>query len=50
VKIRYLLCSMWLLGACSSHAVRCDQRLQPINVPATIPAAVRDAAPSRGSP
>jgi len=32
--MRVLLCLCLSLAACKSHEVRCDARLQPINLPA----------------
>lgn len=32
--VRLIACFILLLNACSSHGVRCDRHLQPINVPA----------------
>jgi hypothetical protein len=52
--MRLALCSLVLLAACTSHEVRCDAHLMPINLPA--PAQVRRAgvpaarAPARGAP
>jgi len=34
VKIHSILALLLLLSACTPHAVRCDERLQPINPPA----------------
>ncbi len=31
---RWILCFSVVLQACTSHAVRCDAHLQPINAPA----------------
>lgn len=57
--MRLVLCSLVLLAACTSHEVRCDAHLRPINLlaaaevpgagayPATPPAA---AAPPLGTP
>jgi hypothetical protein len=33
--MRTILLLSILLSACATHGVRCDQRLQPINLPAT---------------
>jgi hypothetical protein len=33
-----------LMSACSSHAVRCDGRLQPINAPAPVQRAASQAS------
>lgn len=32
--MRLALCSLVLLAACTSHEVRCDAHLMPINLPA----------------
>jgi hypothetical protein len=32
--VRLILCLNFFLQACTSHAVRCDAHLQPINAPA----------------
>jgi hypothetical protein len=32
--VRLVLCSLLLLAACTSHELRCDAHLMPINVPA----------------
>jgi hypothetical protein len=42
--MRSALCSLVLLAACTSHGVRCDAHLMPINLPA--PAQV----PGTGAP
>jgi hypothetical protein len=42
--VRLVLCSLVLLAACTSHEVRCDAHLVPINLPA--PAKV----PGAGTP
>jgi hypothetical protein len=42
--MRMALCSLVLLAACTSHEVRCDAHLMPINLPP--PAAV----PGNGAP
>jgi hypothetical protein len=43
---RWILCLTVLLQACTSHAVRCDAHLQPINAPADRAATgVQKAAP-----
>ena len=31
-----VICLIVFTGACSSHAVRCDGRLEPINAPAKV--------------
>jgi hypothetical protein len=51
VSMRLAYCVFFLLSACASHVVRCDGRLQPINLPArpvaTAPAAMPDVAPGK---
>ena len=42
--MRVIYCVFLLLTGCASHTVRCDGRLQPINLPA--PTAVTGAAAS----
>jgi hypothetical protein len=51
VNMRMIYCAFLLLTACSSHAVRCDGRLQPINLPAAgaVPVAAAGAVPG-GAP
>ena len=34
-----IICLMVFMGSCSSHAVRCDGRLEPINAPAKVQSA-----------
>jgi hypothetical protein len=34
--MRLALCSLVLLAACTSHEVRCDAHLMPINLPASV--------------
>ncbi len=47
--MRLALCSLVLLAACTSHEVRCDAHLMPINLPA--PARVPGAgAPAAAAP
>jgi len=47
--MRLALCSLVLLAACTSHEVRCDAHLRPINPPA--PAQVPGtAAPAARAP
>jgi hypothetical protein len=52
--MRFVLCSLVLLAACTSHEVRCDAHLMPINVPAPVqvPGAGDPAAraPAVGTP
>jgi hypothetical protein len=47
--VRIIVCLMLCLEACTSHIVRCDAHLQPINAPAekvtNKPAAAVKAAP-----
>ena len=45
--MRMIYCLFLLLPACASHAVRCDGRLQPINLPAR--AAAGASAPAAAS-
>jgi hypothetical protein len=45
--LRLLVCLG--LGACTSHAVRCDGPLQPINAPQAAQGAVRHSAADHGS-
>jgi hypothetical protein len=47
--MRLALCCLLLLAACTSHEVRCDAHLLPINLPA--PAQIPGAeAPATGAP
>jgi hypothetical protein len=52
--VRLVLCSLVLLAACTSHEVRCDARLMPINLPAPtqVPGAgsAADRAPAGSAP
>jgi hypothetical protein len=52
--MRLALCSLVLLAACTSHEVRCDAHLLPINLPAPtqVPGAGAPAArtPAAGAP
>lgn len=54
--MRMVYCLLLLLPACTSHAVRCDGRLQPINAPAagaalgTSSPATPDSVPPRRVP
>lgn len=36
MRIPLILLATLLLAACASHAVRCDTRLTPINLPAPV--------------
>jgi len=49
--MRLALCSLVLLSACTSHEVRCDAHLLPINVPAPVqvPGAGAPAARARAA-
>lgn len=38
--MRALVCLLFLLCGCTAHDVRCDARLQPINSPAAVAAAM----------
>jgi hypothetical protein len=46
--MRLLYCLLLALSACTSHVVRCDGRLQPINVPAAGAAAGSATPATRG--
>jgi len=50
--MRLLYCLLLVLSACTSHAVRCDGRLQPINPAAAVAAnaAAKTAAPVTRGP
>jgi hypothetical protein len=52
--MRLALCSLLLLAACTSHEVRCDAHLLPINVPAPVEVPGAGApvarAPATGTP
>jgi hypothetical protein len=47
--MRIVFCLLLLLPACTSHAVRCDGRLQPINLPA-VGAAAATSTPATLEP
>jgi hypothetical protein len=46
--MRLALCSLVMLAACTSHEVRCDAHLRPINLPA--PAKVPGAGANPTTP
>ena len=60
--MRMMVCLFLLLAGCATHAVRCDARLVPINLPAAAPVAgaaagaavtppaMRSAPPTRRDP
>jgi hypothetical protein len=49
--MRFIYCLFLFLPACTSHVVRCDGRLQPINQPAppvsAAPPVAADGPPAR---
>lgn len=48
--MRLLYCLLFVLSACTSHAVRCDGRLQPINPAAGVAARTMAPATPRSAP